>query len=462
MKKTSLLLLLFLLAFLLTGCTTEPNTTNPGFKGDDSFYPVLVPKITATPVPTAQPTAVPTLVPTMVPTMVPVTATPTHGLVVMPTSYNGGYIVPQVVTYPPVTMQPYITPTPPTFSSLREGSTGDSVRSLQQKLKTLGFLKGSVDGDFGTSTKQAVIDFQMMYHLTADGIAGVATLDALMNARTTALPPATPTPSINNHTYLKLGDNGADVRSLQERLIALGYLSGSPNGAFEQLTQMAVIAFQDDTMPYSDGIAGPMTLNALYAPNAPRSYNPVGVIGFSSFTEESQDTQSVRQIQQRLKELGYYHGSVDGDFGSGTLAAVETFQRFNNLTVDGKAGQGTLSVLFSQDATPFSSYNFGTPIPTESSVSYFTKPPYYVEVTPGPSWADYETLRIGTSGELVKKLQSALTSQGYYNEYIDGKFGVSTAEAVVAFQKDKGLQQDGLAGPATLRILYEGDFPKES
>ena len=53
----------------------------------------------------------------------------------------------------------------------------------------------------------------------------------------------------------------------------------------------------------------------------------------------------VRRIQQKLKNWGYYTGSVDGIYGSQTKNAVRKFQRDNGLTVDGIAGPKTLSYL---------------------------------------------------------------------------------------------------------------------
>ena len=53
----------------------------------------------------------------------------------------------------------------------------------------------------------------------------------------------------------------------------------------------------------------------------------------------------VRQIQQKLKNWGYYNGNVDGIFGSQTLEAVKYFQRKNGLTVDGIAGPATLRAM---------------------------------------------------------------------------------------------------------------------
>ncbi len=59
------------------------------------------------------------------------------------------------------------------------GSRGDEVRKIQQKLKELGYYKGSVDGVYGTATKKAVTAFQKNCGITADGIAGAKTLKFL-------------------------------------------------------------------------------------------------------------------------------------------------------------------------------------------------------------------------------------------------------------------------------------------
>ncbi|MBQ2661328.1 MAG: spore cortex-lytic enzyme [Clostridia bacterium] len=59
------------------------------------------------------------------------------------------------------------------------GSRGSEVKTIQTKLKRWGYYNGTVDGIFGTKTKQAVISFQRKNGLTADGIVGSATLRAL-------------------------------------------------------------------------------------------------------------------------------------------------------------------------------------------------------------------------------------------------------------------------------------------
>lgn len=53
----------------------------------------------------------------------------------------------------------------------------------------------------------------------------------------------------------------------------------------------------------------------------------------------------VKQIQQRLKNWGYYTGAVDGSYGTKTVEAVKYFQRKNGLTVDGICGTRTLAAI---------------------------------------------------------------------------------------------------------------------
>lgn len=73
------------------------------------------------------------------------------------------------------------TPTSVTFPVLREGMRGEAIAHLQQRLKTLGFLQGEVDGVFGANTLAAVKAAQRKYNLEADGIVGRSTWRALLS-----------------------------------------------------------------------------------------------------------------------------------------------------------------------------------------------------------------------------------------------------------------------------------------
>ena len=59
------------------------------------------------------------------------------------------------------------------------GSSGETVRKVQQKLKTWGYYDGTVDGKFGQSMYDAVVSFQKKNGLTADGVVGKGTYEAL-------------------------------------------------------------------------------------------------------------------------------------------------------------------------------------------------------------------------------------------------------------------------------------------
>ncbi len=64
-------------------------------------------------------------------------------------------------------------------ATLRVGSSGDEVVTLQTKLKRWGYYSGAIDGKFGTMTQKAVIYFQRSNGLSADGIVGPATAKAM-------------------------------------------------------------------------------------------------------------------------------------------------------------------------------------------------------------------------------------------------------------------------------------------
>lgn len=353
----------------------------------------------------------------------------------------------QVVTPNPITVvtpSKAPSPTATTATTLRKGVSGSrEVRKLQQRLKDLKYYSGSVDGDFGTGTENAVKAFQSANGLTADGVAGSKTLNRLYgdNAvpnkgtsygnvtatpRATSTPRPTSTPNVENK-YLQLGSSGKDVRTMQTRLISLGWLSGSADGEFGGATDAAVRAFQKKIGVYTDGIAGPNTLKKLYSSSAPKASSPAATIGES--LKLGSEGAAVRTLQKRLKELGYLTGSVDGSFGAATETAVKAFQSKNGLTADGKAGTSTFNKLYSDSAVSASGEG-------------------------GTSDDGYQTLSEGDKGAAVRKLQQALKNKGYYSGSVDGSFGSGTVQAVMAFQQRNNLRVDGKAGPATQRVLY--------
>ena len=80
-----------------------------------------------------------------------------------------------------IAVNPVLNPQVETASAAvyRQGSTGSTVKTIQRKLKNWGYYKGSVDGIYGSKTKEAVRYFQRKNNLSVDGIVGAKTLAAL-------------------------------------------------------------------------------------------------------------------------------------------------------------------------------------------------------------------------------------------------------------------------------------------
>ena len=140
--------------------------------------------------------------------------------------------------------------------NLKRGMKGDDVRELQKLLNKAGD-NIEVDGDFGSETEEAVRVFQSRAGIRVDGIAGENTIMALMAKD---LPPAW---SIIR--LLKIGSEGADVKVVQNALIAAGFSVGTTgvDGDFGRRTLIAVNAFQKAKGLKVDGIVGKNTVEAL-------------------------------------------------------------------------------------------------------------------------------------------------------------------------------------------------------
>ncbi len=146
----------------------------------------------------------------------------------------------------------------------------------------------------------------------------------------------------------------------------------------------------------------------------------------------------VTKLQKALKIAGYYEDSTDGSFGEKTEEAVKAFQKVKKLTVDGVAGKVTIKELFGKEASE---------APKEDKSLDGIK--MIADIGGAPA-----TSEKGDSGTKVKKLQQALKLKGFYSGSIDGSYGDATEAAVKSFQKSKRLSQDGIAGNATIEILF--------
>lgn len=139
---------------------------------------------------------------------------------------------------------------------------------------------------------------------------------------------------------------------------------------------------------------------------------------------------AVRRLQLRLEELGFLDMVPSATYGSGTIAAVKLFQSAANIKKTGKADSKTQLAAYSAAA------------PKSSILS--------------------ASLKKGSKGTHVKRLQNRLKAKGYYKARISGSFNEATLVAIKAFQKQAGLSQDGVAGSTTLGRLFSPTAPSAS
>jgi peptidoglycan hydrolase-like protein with peptidoglycan-binding domain len=141
---------------------------------------------------------------------------------------------------------------------------------------------------------------------------------------------------------------GSDrVREVQRLLIRIGYRPGAVDGRFGPRTAAAVIDFQIKHGLRATGVVGARTLLNLRegSMNHWPSGWKAGPVERGSGYSRPHGSERVRSVQQRLNELGFGSGPVDGLFGPRTAAAVESFQRLHGLALDGVVGRRTLRAL---------------------------------------------------------------------------------------------------------------------
>ena len=334
--------------------------------------------------------------------------------------------------------------------TIQSGNTGEAVENMQKRLQELGYYTADINGNCDKATVTAIKAFQKKMNLTADGIANSNVLDVLYGALAvpvSAVVTPTPTPTVAPPTTtVKKGDKSDDVKKVQQRLADLGYFSGSISGKFDDATETALKAFQKKNKLSQDGVCGAQTrtvlfgINPIYAvatstPAADATSTPVVITHDTTVTIQSGSRgAAVLALQKRLVELKYYSSRLDGVYLEDDIQAVRSFQKNNNLTVDGKAGYQTQSVLYSATAV---TGDVGT---TTLSA----------------------TVRYGDTGTNVTTLQNRLIELGYLTGTADGKFGVATRTALVAFQKANNLVRDGVAGTTTQNTLFANTAVKNT
>ena len=227
----------------------------------------------------------------------------------------------------------------------------------------------------------------------------IVTITPAPTSTPTPTPTFTPTPTPD--PTLKPGDESDRVQELQERLMDLNYLAlDESTKLYGPATQYAVELFQRQHKLDQDGIAGPATLDMLFSDQAQKYMLLNGTKG-----------SDVDSLQWQLVELGYL-SQATGYYGTETEAAVTAFQERNGISVDGKTGEETLSLIYSPKAVESASKekeavrsaNINTFL--EVAANQLGDP--YVAGAVGPSSFD-------CSGLVYYCLKEAGSSRGRYN-----------------------------------------------
>ena len=379
------------------------------------------------------------------------------------------------------------------YAVLRPGAVGSSVYALQQRLKNLGYPLTELTGVFDEQTGQCVRLFYAAYGLAASDVANVAMQRELYADTAKPYDPSvqvltTMTPEeegqqaaiympdgseAEDSTAIALGSSGTRISQIQQRLSALGYMTGGTDtGVFDQATQEGVNRFLSAIGLAPNGMLTTDMQEFLLSENAPAFGGEAAISAYENLNV-GDSGEAVMNLQRRLVELGYANGTPNGEYGQATISAVAFYQQCNGMEPDGLASVWLQTVLFSDQALTYEQTQQGVEgFPTEEeemgTVPDGEEPvEAAIEPTPEPtlSPADADTLYfnlvVGSTGSAVTALQNRLVELGYL-EMGSGVFDEATREAVMAFQRAIGVEPTGEASASMQRYIYSKAAPDAS
>ena len=333
--------------------------------------------------------------------------------------------------------------------TLREGSTGERVRAVQQRLAEMGYLdKDAVSGTYDAATVEAVDRYLLMQGLGSESDL-TPELEEKLLADTQTAPEAESddTPS-DESLKLNVGDSGTEVLALQNRLIELGYAAGSADGKYGPATITAVRAFQIINDLEADGVAGEDTLKLLnsdeavsYADGKSKlptpSPSPTIAASDTVFYKLSSGAagSAVTKLQKRLIALGYLSSGKDtGSYDKATIKAVKAYQKAIGLKQTGVANASFQVFIYSKVAP-----KKGRTLSSKTS--------------------SYKNLTVGSKGNAVVKLQKRLCKLGYMTKSqgkkANGKYNETTRKIVAKLQRKMGFAvASGEATPEFQAYIY--------
>ena len=159
------------------------------------------------------------------------------------------------------------------------------VEAVQTQLAELGYYKGLIDGAYGPETEAALTAFHVAENIDETGSISEETLtqltvvyieDVLIPTQEASGYVAADAPPPGAEGFLRQGDESPEVQEAQEKLTALGYRPGTPDGRFGAQTSSAVLAFQKHEGLQRDGIVGPEVVTRLDDPQGAGPRNATG------------------------------------------------------------------------------------------------------------------------------------------------------------------------------------------
>ena len=331
--------------------------------------------------------------------------------------------------------------------TLRTGSRGAAVEQLQFWLNTLSQYVSSipsvtVDGVYGSGTAAAVRAFQRRYGLTADGVTGRATWEAVY-AQFVSIQSDNGTPNAYPGAALRQGDKGQNVRLVQfwlkiARTVYTALNNLKVDGAFGAATKRAVQAFQRYFGLSADGVVGRATWNKLHEVYTDIANDLLSEKlrpgEFPGTLRRGASGRAVRELQYYLYLMSAYEPTlpsvtIDGEYGSATEKAVRAYQRLAGLTADGVAGRATWNSLYARA----SRLRLSGPVVTVNRMSY-----------PGAP------LEVGSAGEAVNYYSVLLARIAYYFPAVSSP-GVTAAYTEALAEGTRSFQQL-VQLPATGRV----------
>jgi len=176
----------------------------------------------------------------------------------------------------------------------------------------------------------------------------------------------------------KLGDRSTAIELISNTLLRLGFIT-APSDIFDENLTQGIKAFQQER-----GLTATGVINEITARSLAEARFKLGdrVLSFDANSLMRGD--DVSNLQDRLIQMGFNCGKVDGVFGSNTEQAVKDFQKSVGITVDGKCGPATLISLMRLVKT----VSGGAPNQLRESIKHSVRSPALANkiIVIDPSW----------------------------------------------------------------------------